>query len=44
MNILENGGKKKREGNKPQETLNDREQTGLMEGGGWEMGYIGDGD
>ena len=24
---------------KPQENLKDREQTGLMEGGGWEMGY-----
>ena len=28
---------KRREGNKLQENL-DKEQTGLMEGGGWEMG------
>ena len=40
MNIWGTG--KKREGNKLQKTLNDREQTGLMEGGGWEMGWIGD--
>ena len=28
----------RREGSKPKETLNNREQRGLMEGGGWGMG------
>ena len=31
-------GKKRREGNKPQETLNDGELTGLTEAGGGGMG------
>ena len=35
MNIWEGVGKR-REGNKPQEALNNRKQTGLMEGCGWE--------
>ena len=37
------GGGKGREANKPQETLNDREQTGLIEGAPWEMRQMGDG-
>ena len=32
-----------REGNRLQETLNDREQTEADEVSGWEMGQIGDG-
>ena len=44
MNIWE-GQKKRREGIKPQGTLNDREQTMArqMERGGWGMGQMGDG-
>ena len=34
MNTCKGGKKRAKEGNKPQETLNNREQT---EGGGWEM-------
>ena len=34
---------KRREGNKPQESHNEREQTGSMEAGRWVMGEMGGG-